>query len=205
MLACQVPLSPAAAQPPAASSIPFTADFLLGRWTDNGNCREWVDFNRDGRFVTFSGAAGQWSVAGDRLTFQGQSTITARVSIVGRDEIRLTHNDGSVGASTRCPAPRRLTMPALPRDEAAALSMSQPITASYLIGQWTDDGDCGSVIRFQPDGRFIVATGEGRWTLDGEQLTFSSSTSQTVRVRGVGSNRVLLIRPNGAIAQSLRC
>lgn len=205
LLALQAPLASAAAQPPAASAIPFTANLLHGRWTDNGDCRQWVDFHPDGRFITFQGAEGRWSVAGDRLTFQGRSTVTARVGVIGRDQIRLTHDDGSVGGSTRCPAPRRLSMPALPPDVPTALSISQPITAAYLVGQWTDDGDCGSVILFQSDGKFNVASGEGRWTLVGEELTFTSSTSQTVRVRGVGPGRVLLIRPDGSIAQSLRC
>ena len=191
----------AAAQAPTA-----TRDFLLGRWTDNNDCSNIVEFLADGRFVTSGGAEGRWSLVGDRLTFQGNSTVAARVAATGPHSISLTHDDGSVGYSTRCPSERRLTMPQLPANAAAVLSMSRPIGREHLIGTWTDDGNCSNVIRFAPDGQFTVpGGGTGRWTLNGENLSFIGERTVTARVRGVGRDRILLIHEDQSIGQSLRC
>lgn len=206
MLAAAGLAVPATAQPGTAASMAVTRDVVVGRWTDNGDCSDVVEFMADGSFRTTGGATGRWTLAGDRLTFQGASSINTRVAARSRDEITLTHDDGSVGASTRCPASRRLTVPALPGDIAAAERMSRSVPSAHLIGAWTDDGNCESVIRFLPGGRFVVATGTGNWTLAGDQLTFSGSSGErTVRARGVGNDRILLIHPDGTIAQSLRC
>jgi hypothetical protein len=197
----QTPVQLAAAiQAPAV-----THGFLVGRWTDNGDCSDNVEFFADGRFLTSKGAAGRWALDGDRLSFVGASTVTARVAATSRDAITLTHDDGSVGGSTRCPAARRIAMPAVPATAAEVLRISQPISRSLLIGRWTDDGDCGVAIEFMPDGRFTVPTGNGRWTLAGEQLSFIGSTTVTARVRGVGRDRILLIHGDGRIGQSMRC
>ena len=196
---------PAAAQPgtqtPAASP-----QFVLGRWTDSGNCAEFVDFRTDGSFLTSTGAHGTWSLAGDRLTFQGSTTIVARLVPTGRDSLTLVHDDGSQGASTRCPEPRRVAMPVVPASAAEALRMSRPATAGFLAGSWTDDGDCSIVITFHSDGRFVVPNGSGQWRLAGDSLTFSGdASSATARARAVGNDRLLLIKPDGSIGQSMRC
>lgn len=89
------------------ASTPFTgqvnAAFLIGRWTDTGDCNVVVEFLPDGRFTT-PGGNGVWVLDGDRLTFQGSSTRSARVQAPNQDTIMLIHGDGSVGRSTRCPA-----------------------------------------------------------------------------------------------------
>lgn len=181
------------------------AAFLIGRWTDTNDCTNTVDFLRDGRFITSDGVAGRWTLDGDRLTFIGQRTITARVAATGRDSLTLTHDDGSVGASTRCATPAPTAMPALPATVAQALSMTRPIEREMLIGRWTDDGDCGNIIEFFRDGRFVVPTGDGRWTLNGERLSFIGNTTVNARVRGIGRNRIILIHEDQSIGQSIRC
>ena len=188
----------------AVQGIPVTPSFLVGRWTDNGNCNDAVDFHADGRFVTTSGAAGRWTLQGDRLTFIGQRTIGARIQAPSRDAITLTHDDGSVGRSTRCGSGRR-AMPALPATIAEALRISRPANRNLLIGQWTDEGDCAVAIVFAPDGSFTVPTGNGRWTLVGERLTFIGQSTVGARVRAVGTDRILLIHDDGRIGQSVRC
>lgn len=182
--------------------------FLLGRWTDNGNCAgEWVEFYADGRFATNAGAGGTWTLRSGQLTFIGQRTIAAQVRATDRNTITLTHPDGSVGGSTRCPSAgaRRLTVPPVPSTAAGVLAISRPFNRAFLFGRWTDSGDCNETIHFRPDGSFVVPTGNGRWTLNGEQLSFIGNTTVTARARAVGRDRILLIHPDGRIGQSLRC
>lgn len=88
------------------ASAPFTGQvttaFLVGRWTDTGDCSKTIDFRDDGTFVTADGGEGMWVLTGDQLTFQGQSTVSAQVSAPNADTIMLRNPDGSVGRSTRC-------------------------------------------------------------------------------------------------------
>jgi hypothetical protein len=198
----------APAQPPAASSanIAVTPAFLYGRWTDDGDCSNAIDFLADGRFVTTGGGAGRWSLSGGRLTFQAAQTISARIQASSRNRIVLYHDDGAVGQSTRCSAPPRQTaMPPLPATPQAALAMSSPASRQMLIGRWTDTGDCANIVQFFPDGRFSIHNGAGTWTLDGERLTFRGQSAVTARLRAVGQNRILLIHDNQTIGQSIRC
>lgn len=202
--------APAFAQPGAGTAQPrLSRDFLLGRWTDTNDCSDAVDFNADGSFRTTDGAAGTWRLDGNRLSFIGQRTIVATIGVTGRDSITLTHDDGSVGSSTRCgstaPAAQR-TMPPLPRTAADMIAMSRPFDRPLLIGRWTDDGNCGAVVVFHADGRFTVpGGGGGTWTLVGERLTFTGDQTVGARARAVGDNRILLLHDDGSIGQSIRC
>lgn len=191
----------------AVQGPPVTRDFLLGRWTDTGDCSDAVDFFSDGRFVTTDGAAGRWTLQGNQLSFIGASTVRAQVRATSRNAITLTHADGSVGSSTRCPPPstRRIAMPPLPATAGEVLRIGGPVTAQHLIGRWTDDGNCGVAIEFLPDGRFTIPNGNGRWTLAGDQLSFIGNSTVTARVRSVGRDRILLIHGDGRIGQSMRC
>lgn len=79
-----------------------TTAFLVGRWTDTNDCENVVEFRTDGTFSTPGGGSGMWALNGDRLTFQGSSTVSARVAAPDANTIMLTHDDGSLGRSTRC-------------------------------------------------------------------------------------------------------
>lgn len=190
----------AAAQQAAQQRAPrVTPAFLLGRWTDNGNCAaEWVEFYPRARFATNGGGQGTWTLRRGQLTFIGQQTVSAQVRATDRNTLSLTHPDATVGRSTRCPPP-------VPATAAAAVAMSRRFGRRFLTGRWTDTGDCNAAIYFYSDGRFTVPTGDGRWTLDGEQLSFIGNTTITARTRSVSRDRILLIHPNGTIGQSLRC
>ena len=185
-------------------AIQVTPSFLVGRWTDTGDCTNAVDFFADGTFRTTSNATGRWTLQGNRLSFIGDRTIRTTIRATSRDAITLTHDDGAVGGSTRCVTTRR-TMPPLPATIAEALRISRPIRREALIGRWTDEGDCAAVIDFAPNGSFTVPNGSGTWTLVGERLTFISQTTAGARVRAVGNDRILLIHDDGRIGQSLRC
>ncbi|MEA3015444.1 MAG: hypothetical protein QOI38_166 [Sphingomonadales bacterium] len=180
--------------------------FLLGRWTDTDDCaNNWVEFTPDGGFVTNGGARGRWTLVGNVLSFIGERTVVATVRATNRNTITLTHPDGSVGGSTRCASGRWREVPPVPTTAAAVLAMSRPFDRAFLLGRWTDTGDCNEIIQFLPDGRFIVPTGSGRWRLNGEQLSFIGGTTITARARAVGRDRILLIHQDGTIGQSLRC
>lgn len=201
--------APAFAQPGGATAPRLTRDFLLGRWTDTNDCSDAVDFNADGSFRTTDGVSGRWRLDGNRLSFIGQRTIVATVGVTGRDGITLTHDDGSVGSSTRCAAPRpaaQRTMPPLPANAAQMLAMSRGFDRPLLLGRWTDDGNCANVVVFHGDGRFTVpGGGGGTWTLVGERLTFIGDRTVGARARAVGNDRILLLHDDGSIGQSLRC
>jgi hypothetical protein len=97
---------PGEASAAAPASAPFTGQvnsaFLLGRWTDNNDCTQTIEFRPDGTFVT-PGGNGMWALDADRLTFQGSSTISARVQAPDANTITLIHDNGTLGRSTRCP------------------------------------------------------------------------------------------------------
>lgn len=201
--------APVAAQPqPAAAvqSVAVTPVFLIGRWTDDGDCSNTVEFLGDGQFATSDGARGRWWLSNGRLTFQGDQTISARIHATSPSHIVLTHDDGTIGESTRCTAaPQQRAMPPLPATAQAALAISRPAARQMLIGRWTDTGDCADVVTFFPDGRFTVPTGAGTWTLVAERLTFRGASTVGARLRAVGQNRILLIHDDGTIGQSIRC
>lgn len=201
--------APAPAQPQLAAaiqSVAVTPAFLIGRWTDDGNCANTVEFLDDGQFVTSDGARGRWSLSNGRITFAGNQTVSARIHATGPTRIILTHDDGTIGESTRCtPPPPQRTMPPLPATAQAALAMSRPAAREMLLGRWTDNGDCANIVTFFADGRFTVPTGAGTWTLVGERLTFRGSSIVGARLRSVGQDRILLIHDDGSVGQSVRC
>jgi hypothetical protein len=87
----------------AAGPSQVTREFLIGRWTDNGDCNNTITFAADGTFTVPGGGSGLWVLDGERLTFQGgQGSRTARVQAPTPDTIMLIQADGSIGRSTRC-------------------------------------------------------------------------------------------------------
>jgi len=89
---------------PATSTGPVQLDraYMLGRWTDDGDCSKAVQFNQDGRYVNADGTPGLWNLDGSRLTLTGDATITFRLSPIDQNTITVIHDDGSLGRSTRC-------------------------------------------------------------------------------------------------------
>lgn len=102
--------APAFAEPPEPARSParvsptaVTSEFLIGVWTDDGDCTNVIEFLADGTFRT-AGGTGLWILTGDKLTFQGTHAMSARLQAPDEDTLILIHPDGSTGRSTRCPA-----------------------------------------------------------------------------------------------------
>lgn len=78
-------------------------EFLIGRWGDNGDCRQDVTLNADSNFTSYTGGEGQWSLNGGTMSMAGkQSTQQVQVEVIDQDHVRITNPDGSVGTSQRC-------------------------------------------------------------------------------------------------------
>jgi len=92
---------PPPAEPVGAPVIDQT--YLVGRWTDDGDCSRAYEFTADGRFIAADGGVGGWSLDGDRLTASGPGgSATLRVAPIDRNTMSATSPDGRSGTSTRC-------------------------------------------------------------------------------------------------------
>ena len=77
-----------------------------------------------------------------------------------------------------------------------------------LVGRWGDFGDCTkNVIDFLPNGVFRTAAGgEGRWTLEGDRLTFSGNQGTiTLTLQSLDANGLTAAQPDGTVGRSQRC
>jgi hypothetical protein len=93
---------------PAASAGPVQLDraFLVGRWSDDGDCSAdgdtVIEFTGDARFIAADGGTGLWNLDGDELTMTGRDTITVQIVPIDRNTMTVVNADRSLGRSTRC-------------------------------------------------------------------------------------------------------
>ena len=90
------------AVPAASSSVQLDRTYVMGRWTDDGDCDNVIEFTQDGRFIAGNGGTGLWNLDGDRLTMSGRATATLRIVPIDQDTMTVVNADGSLGRSTRC-------------------------------------------------------------------------------------------------------
>jgi hypothetical protein len=106
LLAFAVSGAVAHAQVPGDTIAPRAAvdrNFLIGSWSDAGDCSTTVAFLADGGYATADGAEGQWSLAGDTLTLSGEAGATTLTIIpIDRNTMEVIGADGSHDRSTRC-------------------------------------------------------------------------------------------------------
>jgi len=87
-------------------------------------------------------------------------------------------------------------------------SKPYPFTAQYFVGEWVDGEDCSVPrLKMHADGTFTsVNGGKGRWSLDGNRLTFGGgANASTFTVAPVDQRRVYLYYDDGGSGYSLRC
>jgi hypothetical protein len=89
---------------PATSSgtVQLDRTYVMGRWTDDGDCNNVIEFSQDGGFTAANGGTGLWNLAGDRLTMSGRSTATLQIVPIDQNTMTVINADGSLGRSTRC-------------------------------------------------------------------------------------------------------
>lgn len=168
--------------------------FMVGRWTDDGNCANAAALGRDGTFLAANGATGFWHLDGDRLIMTGSSTMVLRITRHDANRIGIVNPDGSPGASTRCPG----------GDSGGGAAFA--VSRAYLVGRWTDTHNCSDAVNFRADGRFVVPNGAaGGWTLDGDRLTMSGSSTVTMRLSPIGPGTLMVINSDGTLGRSTRC
>jgi hypothetical protein len=89
---------------PASSSGAVRLDrtYVMGRWTDDDDCSNVIEFTQDGRFIAPNGGTGLWNLDGDRLTMTGNQTATIRIVPIDQNIMTVINDDGSLSRSTRC-------------------------------------------------------------------------------------------------------
>lgn len=81
-------------------------DFIIGAWTDSGDCSAAVAFEADGSLITPGGGEGQWELDGDNLVVTGARGETRlHIIAVDQDTMEMIAEDGAHGRSTRCAEP----------------------------------------------------------------------------------------------------
>ena len=91
----------AGATPAGASAI--DPQLLVGRWTDDGDCKRDIEFRPDGTFLSYTGGEGSWALSGDVLTLSGANgSFELRLQSLDDDTMTTLNAQGAVGRSTRC-------------------------------------------------------------------------------------------------------
>jgi hypothetical protein len=183
--------------PPRGRAITADIAFMVGSWTDDGDCTHAARLDADGRFHSAEGNEGLWVIVGGRLTLTGSSTLTMQVTPIDRNTIAVVNADGSPGRSTRCAAPR---------GAAGGVPARVRLDRAFLIGRWTDDGDCTAAADFRADGRFIASTGvQGTWRLDGNRMTMSGISTLLLTIVAIDRNTINIVNQDGSLGRSSRC
>jgi hypothetical protein len=85
-----------------STTSPVTAEQMVGRWTDTGDCGDATDFRADGRFVNANGTQGTWRLQGDVVTLDGSVRIVLIVRTNDWNRISVINRGDVLGGSTRC-------------------------------------------------------------------------------------------------------
>ncbi len=94
--------SPAADNGPAGAPVLDQA-YLVGRWSDSGDCNQAFEFIADGRFIATDGGAGDWRLDGDQLSMGGPGgAVAVRVVPIDQNTMTVTNAEGQTSNPIRC-------------------------------------------------------------------------------------------------------
>lgn len=80
-----------------------TRETLIGKWTDNRNCAQFVEFKDDGTFLSFTGGQGTWTLENSRVAMTGQNgTFVLILRGLADGTMEATDANGAVFLQTRC-------------------------------------------------------------------------------------------------------
>ena len=145
-----------------------------------------------------------------RTTILGLAMAMAALSACNRAATNETANgSGNAAAAPANATAEAGTKPAAvaPSETAAAAPAGGGATLdrAFMVGRWTDDGDCSAVTEFRGDGSFLFPWGDtGQWTLNGDQLTLSGNSSP-FRVRVIDRNTIERTGAGGSPHRATRC
>ena len=90
-------------------------------------------------------------------------------------------------------------------DNATATATSDTLDRNYLVGRWSETGDCADATEFRADGTFVFPWGDtGTWQLNGDRLTLSSNTD-AMRLTRISQDQVDAVSPGGSTHHHRRC
>lgn len=98
----------AAAVPAAAAQQAAAVDpgAIVGLWSASLECRDLIDYRRDGTYRTSANESGRWSLRGNLLTMQSRGQVRLVVRMIGRNQMAYSlagSRAGTVpGLSYRC-------------------------------------------------------------------------------------------------------
>jgi hypothetical protein len=90
----------------------------------------------------------------------------------------------------------------------AAAQRVPPLTPSFLVGRWGDNGDCARFVIFRGDGTFrSFSGGEGSWRLVRDRLTMTArgGRASVLRATVLAQTRISIVNPDGTRGISQRC
>lgn len=93
----------------------------------------------------------------------------------------------------------------------AAPAMAQripPLTPTFLVGRWGDNGDCARFVIFRGDGTYRSHSGgEGTWRLVRDSLTMTprGGRASVLRASVVSQTHLRIVNPDGTRGESQRC
>ena len=93
----------ASAQP---GSRPATARDMIGRWTSQGDCRDWIQYSANGTWRGTGGSRGEWVVEDGHLTAGPGMGASVRLMPDGSITVQMVNYD-ITNRLVRCPTPAR--------------------------------------------------------------------------------------------------
>lgn len=102
-LAASAQTAPAPATVVASGAPPLSVQFMIGRWTDNGNCSDATTFLGNGEVFTAAGGQANWALSGsDLIVTGGGGTVRAQLQPISQDSINA-RSGGTRSVMVRCP------------------------------------------------------------------------------------------------------
>ena len=90
-------------------------------------------------------------------------------------------------------------------DNAAAPATSGTLDRNFVVGRWSETGDCADATEFRADGTFVFPWGDtGTWQLEGDQLTLSTNTD-AMRLTRISQDQLDAVSPGGSVHHNRRC
>ncbi len=88
--------------------------------------------------------------------------------------------------------------------EAPAAGLA--VDRNFILGSWSDAGDCSTAIAFTADGLYRTGDGEGQWTLTGATLTLTGEGgARRLTIIPIDHDTMEVVDEDGEHDRSTRC